>query len=585
MIRLIKIRPYFHITTIRFIIWTLLLVSVTFSYGQTTSTRGNFEVDNIIGCAPLTVTPNTLFTGSVGTTQYFYENTLDPLACTENYQTHPGECVNTTNTSNGQFTYNTPGTYYLIQILGTTPLPEVDFIEITVLEPAVPTFATALCNNNRVVLTFDFGQDNYNFYEIDFGDGAPVTILDKTGSSEISYTYGTQGSYSIQVSGKLNTGSDINCGISPAQMISTIESIPTPQIRGLTVLDEQTVEISYETLTENIRYELLLKVATNPFSNVASIDPVANPNTFTYNLSTPIANIEDLRFQLGAVEACGVVQNFSNIIRNVRTSYAADYLNVNELTITSNWSTDHTTAEITDVSFVFDGIPEAVNTAPLGEYRKVLANCTDVRPYYYEVALNGAVSRSITFLPDFSINGLSPPRATGLRGRLAGAAVILTYDEAPVPTGEYRIYRSTPTARILAGTTSGTTFTVEDFELTDSEVCFVVTYVDDCGFESIPTEEVCFEFSPILRLPNAFSPNGDGHNDTFGVPVGVYPDFQMLIFDRWGRMVYSSNNPTQHWDGFISGQAAPSGSYVYRINYNFTPNSPVSLTGSITLIR
>lgn len=577
-----------HLITLLSKYWIAVAISILAillaspdTQAQISSQKGWFTVDFDAGCLPLDITlTNTgqrsglLFVDFMGDANDPFSN----VGFTDTF--NPGETLNTT--------YSTTGTF-LIRVVDQSGAGAIedrfDFIEINVLEAVAPVYTTALCNNNSIVLTFDFGQDSYDFYEIDFGDGLPVTTLDKSGGSDLTYTYALQGNYTIQVSGKLNTGSDINCGNSPPQAISTIQSIPTPQITVLTVLDEQTVELAYETLTENIDYELLLKVANNPFSMVASIDPVANPNTFTYSLSTPIANIEDLQFQIGAVEACGVVQNFSNIIRNVRTSYAADYLNVNELTITSNWSTDHTTAEITDVSFVFDGIGEPVNTAPSGEYRKVLANCTDVRPYYYEVALNGAVSRSINLLPDFSINGLSPPRTTGLQGRLAGAAVILTYDVAPVPTGEYRIYRSTSTSRILVGTTSGTTYTVEDFELTDSEACFVVSYVDDCDFESIPTEEVCFEFSPVLRLPNAFSPNGDGHNDTFGVPVGVYPDFQILIFNRWGRMVYSSNSSTQHWDGLINGQAAPTGSYVYRINYNFTPNSPVSLTGSITLIR
>ncbi|MCE7997204.1 MAG: gliding motility-associated C-terminal domain-containing protein [Roseivirga sp.] len=551
------------------------------SQAQTSSQKGWFTVNFDAGCFPLDITltntglrPGALFVDFMGDAGDPFSN----IGFTNTF--NPTETLTTT--------YSSAGTF-LIRVVDQSGAGAIedrfDFIEINVLEATAPVYTTALCNNNRVVLTFDFGQDSYDFYEIDFGDGTPVTVFDKSGSSETAYTYAVQGNYTIQVSGKLNTGSDINCGNSPPQMISTIQSIPTPQITMLTMLDEQTVEVTYETLTENINYELLLKIATNPFNSVANIDPVANSNTFSYTLSSPIANIQDLQFQLGAVEACGVVQNFSNIVRNVRTFYSADYLNGNELTISSSWFTDHTAAELTGVNFVFDGTPESVNTAPSGEYRKILANCIDVRPYYYEVTLNGAVSRSITLLPDFSINGLSPPRTSGLQGRLAGAAVILTYDEAPVPTGEYRIYRSTPTARDLAGTTTGLIFTVEDFELTDSEVCFVVTYVDDCGFESVPTEEICFEFSPVLRLPNAFSPNGDSHNDTFGVPTGVYPDFQMLIFNRWGRMVYSSNSPSQHWDGFINGQAAPIGSYVYRINYNFTPNSPVSLTGSITLIR
>ncbi|GAB5524182.1 MAG: hypothetical protein Roseis2KO_20540 [Roseivirga sp.] len=558
------------------------LLTLPDAQAQISSQKGWFTVDFDAGCVPLDITltntgarPGSLFVDFMGDANDRFSN----IGFTDTFD--PAESLNTT--------YNSPGTF-LIRVVDQSGAGAIedrfDFIEITALEPVAPTYAVTLCNSNRVVLTFDFGQDGYDFYEIDYGDGTALSVLDKSGSSEISHTYASQGNYGIAVSGKLNAGSDINCGSSPTQVISTIQSIPTPRITALTVLDEQTVELTYETLTENINYELLLKDGTNPFNIVASIDPATNPERFTYNLNAPIANINDLQFQLSAIEACGVVQNYSNIIKNVTTGYSANYLNVDELTITSGWSTDHTASEISAVSFVFDGTPEPVNAAPSGEYRKILDNCTDVRPYYYEVALNGAISRSISLLPDYALGGgLTPPRTTGLQGRLAGAAVLLTYDEAPVPAAEYRIYLSTPANRQLVGTTTALTFTVNDFDLTDSEVCFVVSYVDDCGFESRFTDEVCFEFSPVLRLPNAFSPNGDTHNDTFGVPVGVYPNFQMLIFDRWGKLVYSSDDPSRSWDGAINGQAAPGGTYIYRINYNFTPNTPVSLTGSITLIR
>lgn len=548
---------------------------------QISSQKGWFTVDFDAGCLPLdiTLTNTGLRSGSLFVD--FMGDASDPfsnIGFTDTFD--PAETLSTT--------YNTAGTF-LIRVVDQSGAGAIedrfDFIEITVLEAVAPVYTVALCNNNRIVMTFDFGQDSYDFYEIDFGDGNPAVTFDKTGSSETSHSYAAQGSYTIQVSGKLNTGSDINCGASPAEVINTIQSIPTPEITALTMLDEQTVEVNYEPLTDNINYSLRLKIDTNPFNTVANIDPVLNPSTFTYTLSTPIANVSDLQFQLGAIEACGVVQNFSNVVRNVRTFYLTDYLNGNELTLTSSWFTDHAQSEITGVGFFFDGTEEPVTASPSGEYEKVLANCIDIRPYYYQVSLNGAVSRSLTHLPDYSINGLTPPSTTGLQGRLAGAAVILNYDQAPVPAAEYRIYRSTPTGRELVGSTTSLSFTVDDFELTDSEVCFVVSYIDDCGFESRFTEEVCFEFSPVLRLPNAFSPNGDTHNDTFGVPTGVYPNFQMLIFNRWGRLVYSSNDPTSYWDGSLNGQAAPSGSYVYRINYNFAPNSPVSLTGSITLIR
>lgn len=563
------------------ILFLTLVLPVHPTHAQTSSQKGWFTVDFTAGCYPVDVTltntgvrSGSLFVDFMGDENDPYSN----VGFTDTFD--PGEILTTSYTSAGVF---------LIRVVDQSGAGAVedrfDFIEITVLEPEPPSYTAALCNNNRVLLTFDFTQDNYDSYNIDFGDGSPATVFDKSGSNETSHTYALQGDYSIRVMGQLNDGSDINCGTSAPLAVSTIQSITTPQITAVTLLDEQTVEISYEPLTANIEYVLLLKPENAAFSIVAQIDPVSNPTSYTHTFDAPSANTLDYQFQLGAFEACGTVQNYSNIVHTVRTGYTTAYLNGNEFTLTTGWNTSFEDSEIQGVTYFFDGVAEAAASTPSGEIRKVLASCLDIRPYYYEVAVDGAVSRSITFAPDLSISGLSPPRISDLQGQLAGAAVILSYEQAPVPASEYRIYEVGDALPELTGTTTELSFTVDDFVLANSEVCFVISYVDECGFESNFSNERCFEFSPSLTLPNAFSPNGDNFNDTFGVPAGVYPDFQMLIYNRWGKLVYSSRNATATWDGMIAGQEAPTGSYIYRINYNFAPNSPVSLTGNITLIR
>lgn len=576
-----------HPITIKPIRWlTVILLILTHLFvhqaqAQVSSQKGWFTVDFDAGCLPLNVTLTNTGVRSGSLFVDFMGDGSDPFSNTGFTSTFdPTETLTTI--------YTTAGTF-LIRVVDQSGAGAIedrfDFIEINVFEAVAPTFTATLCNNNQVVLNFDFGLDNYDFYEIDFGDGSPTVIFDKSGSSETNFLYATQGSYNIQVSGKLTSGSDVSCGISPQLTVNTLHSIPTPEVTGLTLLDEQTLELSYASLTDNITYRLLLSVNGSAFTPVADIDPIANPDNFTHMLGTATANTADLQFQIGAYEACGVVENFSNIIRNVRTEYTASYLNINQFTLTTTWETSHISTEIQSVSLFFDGTEEMVTTAASGENDKELASCLDLSPYYYQVNLNGAFSRSLTIVPDLSTRTLTPPVLSGLTGRLAGSAVILSYDQAPVSAAEYRIFTVGTSGPELIGTTSSFNFTANDFNLTGSEVCFVVSYVDDCGFESPKSEEICFEFTPTLILPNAFSPNGDMQNDTFGVPIGVYPDFQMQIFNRWGKLIYLSRDANQAWNGAFNGQPVQAGKYVYRINYNFTPNSPVSLTGSITLIR
>jgi gliding motility-associated-like protein len=83
-----------------------------------------------------------------------------------------------------------------------------------------------------------------------------------------------------------------------------------------------------------------------------------------------------------------------------------------------------------------------------------------------------------------------------------------------------------------------------------------------------------------LFIPNAFSP-GDG-NPYFEIYTNqVFDKFEVEIFDRWGELVYESDNQYFGWDGSYRANPAPMGVYVFTIRINDLRIQ----TGSITLIR
>ena len=91
------------------------------------------------------------------------------------------------------------------------------------------------------------------------------------------------------------------------------------------------------------------------------------------------------------------------------------------------------------------------------------------------------------------------------------------------------------------------------------------------------------------HLPNAFTPNGDGTNDNF-FGVGIlegYRDFSMSIWNRWGEMVFYSEDPAQGWNGtkMNNGTTATMGVYVYLVEYTGPRGERVELKGYVTLIR
>ena len=84
-------------------------------------------------------------------------------------------------------------------------------------------------------------------------------------------------------------------------------------------------------------------------------------------------------------------------------------------------------------------------------------------------------------------------------------------------------------------------------------------------------------------IPVAFTPNGDGINDLFGVKGEGIQRFTMSIYNRWGEEVFSSTNPKQQWDGTYKGKPAEGGSYVYR--FLAAGKGEKIRTGSVALIR
>lgn len=91
--------------------------------------------------------------------------------------------------------------------------------------------------------------------------------------------------------------------------------------------------------------------------------------------------------------------------------------------------------------------------------------------------------------------------------------------------------------------------------------------------------------SPIFSLPNAFSPNGDGHNDCFSLKSwGNAEILEFSIFSRWGERVFSGKSTNDCWDGTFKGVTLPVGDYVYHIRAK-TLCGEIVKKGAISLIR
>lgn len=112
---------------------------------------------------------------------------------------------------------------------------------------------------------------------------------------------------------------------------------------------------------------------------------------------------------------------------------------------------------------------------------------------------------------------------------------------------------------------------------------YVANFLDTNG--CLITNSVTIYFEPLLYVPNAFTPNGDGMNDFFGAKGGNFKTFELLVFNRWGELIFEGNHIDDWWDGTYKGEKVQDGVYVWKIRYeDFNGNIEV-IYGHVTTIR
>lgn len=122
------------------------------------------------------------------------------------------------------------------------------------------------------------------------------------------------------------------------------------------------------------------------------------------------------------------------------------------------------------------------------------------------------------------------------------------------------------------------------------QVC--LTYHPASGCEATHCADLNWESTLLVSVPNAFTPNNDGHNDAWG-PVLSAPelveDYRLLVFDRWGEVVFEATDSGASWIGensFASGtHFVPSGAYSWVLELTPAGGTPERYRGSVVVVR
>ncbi|WP_426292535.1 gliding motility-associated C-terminal domain-containing protein [Dyadobacter endophyticus] len=130
-----------------------------------------------------------------------------------------------------------------------------------------------------------------------------------------------------------------------------------------------------------------------------------------------------------------------------------------------------------------------------------------------------------------------------------------------------------------------TSYTVKLNSQSDLEYNFLIKAVSQDGdFESL-SNIINYRRSAGVFVPDAFTPNGDGFNDILEAKSEQLQSFNISVMNRWGVVVFHSDDIAKGWDGTVEGTSAPVGYYYYKMTFVDDINQTVEKSGTFMLLR
>ena len=205
---------------------------------------------------------------------------------------------------------------------------------------------------------------------------------------------------------------------------------------------------------------------------------------------------------------------------------------------------------VNDTCVAYTGIEPGTETACL-----VLCDETGVCDTTFLTVFVPGADGSTVAVPDTVVTGQDMPTIINVWGNDTLVGMIDTF------------YILTPPTNGMANfLPDGTLNYVPDEgycdDLVPDQLEYVICTSVNCDTATVTITVECTE----LEIFNAFSPNGDGVNESFVIRgLGQFPDHRLEIFNRWGNRVYTAENYLNDWEGTFDNKMLPSGTYFYLL--------------------
>lgn len=145
------------------------------------------------------------------------------------------------------------------------------------------------------------------------------------------------------------------------------------------------------------------------------------------------------------------------------------------------------------------------------------------------------------------------------------------------PTGEGDSFIWSPSEQVSCDTCFYPTVSPKETTL------FNITLTDHNGCKA--SDSVLVYITGSLYVANTFTPNSDGKNDVFFAFGEEIKTFKMYIFNRWGDIIFESNDIKQGWDGTHLGAMSPDGTYIWKIEYTEISGEEGKKVGHVNLLK
>ena len=535
----------------KYILWLSLLPFM--ADAQVFSSKGRFSVAFDRGCSPMTVniTEHDSF-GSVTRQYYFFE----------------GAGI----TNDKSFTYQDAGVYQIVQIVGVDGIADrSDTLFVEALEPIEPDVLIQKCNGLEISVTSN--DTYYDSIRVYFTTTDSVTLLN---TQAATYTYSASNNTAIGLKGFFNDAEEV-CA-SYFQEIVPIPELQAPTINNAAI--KETCKDLYslyleldaiDTLT-NYRINLTQGSSTKifdgqlrqtslilgdiPFSradyclNIEAYDPCNGTSLFSDDFCASSSDLSLSPFQ------------------SLYSSYSSSSIYINLDSVATG--TFNVYRRLEGEEFEFRSDQTGSFSDPIG---------SNGRKYFYRLDYVDSCSQVL-----YSAE-TNPPLVEAEKETTNQYTVIFSPPVNSLTDSPENNYQTGNDFSQTENMISSTQFSVQLDAKDGSPRQFITassTYADGT---TIRSNAVTVRYELVIYVPTAFTPNGDGLNDTlelFGLPTEIATT---NIYSRWGQLIYTSDSPSPGWDGTINGSLANEGTYLYEIIFETADGDKRMQKGTFALIK